>query len=119
MLEVEQQAGILLPCRAQRDLVEIVIMLAPIFGRPAAVERVDRAVACLEESVPGRDRLRIERGRPDLVVDLPADHRRFMAESLAHLARDPPRKLAVARAGEGEMAPRPMLGPFSLLVDPQ
>src|SRR3546814_20763687 len=81
-------------------LIEIVIVLAPIFGGPAPVEFVDRAIARLQKGVPCRHRLGIERRRPDLVVDLPADHRRMMAVPPRPLHRDAAREIAIAPAGE-------------------
>src|SRR3546814_4707102 len=103
----------------ERYLIEFVIVLAPIFGGPAPVEFVDRAIARLQKGVPCRHRLGIERRRPDLVVDLPADHRRMMAVPRRHLDRDAAREIAIALAGEGELTPSAMRRAAPVLIDAQ
>src|SRR3546814_20941279 len=92
----------------ERHLIEIVIVLAPIFGGPAPVEFVDRAIARLQKGVPCRHRLGIERRRPDLVVDLPPDHRRLMAVPRRPPYRDTAREIAHGngRAEGGESGSR-------------
>src|SRR3546814_11321713 len=87
--------------------------------RPPRSTRIDTLFPYMTLFRSCRHRLGIERRRPDLVVDLPADHRRMMAVPRRHLDRDAAREIAIALAGEGELTPSAMRRAAPVLIDAQ
>ena len=88
-LEVQSEAGIdgQLILSGQADFVPVVIDMAPEDGSPCFIETVERAVfflhPFLEAAAAG---LTVAGDRPELVVDLPADHIGIIGEVLGHFA---------------------------------
>src|SRR3546814_6675466 len=85
--------------------------------RPPRSTRIDTLFPYMTLFRSCRHRLGIERRRPDLVVDLPTDHRRMMAVPRRHLDRDAAREIAIALAGDGDLTQTAMRRAVHALID--
>ena len=117
-LPVQQQTWILV-LRVHGHLIEVVVGLAPIGRGPVSVELGDAVVLLLQPVVELLLGCRVEGGRPDLIVDLPAQHIGVVSVMGRQYLGDAMGERPVTRAGEGELLALAMLVGSAVLVDPQ
>ncbi len=91
---VEQQGRVFV-AGADWDLVEVVVGLAPVGGRPFRVKVLDGAVFLLQELVELRFGFGIKGIVGVFVVELPADDVGVVAVALRHLGGDGAGKFTV------------------------
>src|SRR5207244_915508 len=95
------------PPLGERDLVPVVVLLAPERRAPDLVHHVERFVALQQPPLEGVAAAVAVAAPAELVVDLPRDHALVGAEALCERADDPSGRLAERRPVRTVVTPLP------------
>ncbi|OQA46003.1 MAG: hypothetical protein BWY52_01008 [Chloroflexi bacterium ADurb.Bin325] len=117
-LPVEHQPRVVVADR-RGDLLPVGVGLAPVGGGPARVQLVQAAVARLEKGLELAPALGAVADPVVLVIELPADDVRVLAEALAHHGRDPPAVALIDGRVDAEVAAVAVLRAAAILVHGQ
>ena len=118
VLPVEQQSWIF-TLRVHRDLREVIVGLTPVGRCPMPIELRDGTVLLLQTAMKLRPGFRVEGGRPDFVIDLPAQYVGIVSVTNRQFLGDLASEREIAWAAEGELLASAVFIGATVLVDAQ